>query len=90
MVTGEMRNPIDFDIVKLYHADIYTGYCTSPIHGYFSDSPEWVRQEWDEAWAIRIKEGEKEDGTPVYIYFLLGGWTESLHVTDVDTVDTDI
>ena len=77
-----MSVPVDFTIVKLYHADIYTGY--------FTDSPEWVWQEWDEAWAIRIKEGEKVDGTPIYIYFLLGGHTESLYVTDVDTVDTDI
>lgn len=85
-----MNSPIDFTIVKLYHADIYTGWCTAPIPGYFSDSPEYVRKEWDEVWAIRIKEGEKEDGTLTYIYFLLGGHTESLYVTDVDTADTDI
>ena len=80
MAIGEMTNPVDFTIVKLYH-EHYAGYCTAPIPGYFSD----VRRDWNEAWAIRIQEGEKEDGKPVYIYFLLGGHIESLYVTDVDT-----
>ena len=61
-----MKTPIDFAVVKLYR-EHYAGsaarvcrHCTAPIPGYFSDSPEYVRQEWDEEWAIRIKEGEEE------------------------------
>lgn len=67
-------NNLKFEVVKIYYGDIYTGYCTKPdpdveLH-YLSD--------WTEEYAIKVVDGG------VVSYFLLGGHSESLHVTNVE------
>ena len=67
-------NHLKFEVVKLYYGDIYTGYYTKP-------EPEAELHnlvDWTEEYAIKVVDGG------VVSYFLLGGHSESLSVTDVD------
>lgn len=68
-----MNHP-KFEVVKIYYGDIYTGYYTKP-------DPVVERQllvNWTEEYAIKVVDGD------VISYFLLGGHSESLSVTDVE------
>ncbi len=68
-----MNHP-KFEVVKLYYGDIYTGYYTKP-------DPVVERQllvNWTEEYAIKVVDGD------IVSYFLLGGHSESLCVTDVE------
>lgn len=67
-------NHLTFEVVKLYYGDIYTGYCTKP-------DPEVELDhlvDWTEEYAIKVVDGD------VVSYFLLGGHSEGLSVTDVE------
>lgn len=65
-------NHLKFEVVKLYYGDIYTGYCTKPY-----DAELYHLLDWTEEYAIKVVDGD------VVSYFLLGGHSESLSVTDV-------
>ena len=72
-------NHLEFEVVKLYYGDIYTGYYTEP-------DPEVELHnlvDWTEEYAIKVVDGD------VVSYFLLGGHSESLSVTDVGVTEVD-
>lgn len=63
-----------FEVVKIYHGGIYIGYCTKPD----PDIELHPLADWTEEYAIKVVDGD------VVSYFLLGGHSESLSITDVD------